>query len=90
MLSTSVRDRSLLGAKKAYEEWQRASQEAPDIGWYNVSHTEERSEEVVFLGKWLKWSCKLLDIRYLRSYWAALGHYLRYFKGRSKDSLASC
>ena len=89
MISKFARDKSLRGAKEAYDKQQRVLQEAPAVGWWHVTHTYRRPEDVRFFGTWLKWSCKLLDIGYLRSYWPYLGHYLRSLKERTKESMKS-
>ena len=71
-----VRDRSLHGVKEAYDQLQSSLQEAPTGGEWNVTRTFRSPENVRFYGIWLKWACKLLDLAYLRQYWAHLGLYL--------------
>ena len=76
MSSKFARDRSLRGAKEIHDQLQHSLQETPTEGKWNVTRIFRPPENVRFYGIWLKWACKLLDLAYLRQYWAHLGLYL--------------
>ena len=82
MSSQVVRDRSLYSVKDAYDQLKKSLQETPTGGQWNVTRTFRPPDTVRYYGTWLKWACKLLDIGYLRKYWAHLGIYLGVLSGR--------
>ena len=41
-----------------------------------MTRTFRPPENIHFYVIWLKWACNLLDLAYLRQYWAFLGLYL--------------
>ena len=74
--------------EQSHKSLQKSSHEAPPSGQRSFAHAywnvarvfsppaTEALHTVLRYGLWLKWACKLLDIKYLQQYWGNLGVYV--------------